>query len=41
MRPHQQDGGKFLYQCISGLRNQGQYGCILADEMGLGWVRLP
>ena len=36
LRPHQRIGVKFLYDCVTGERMPGYYGCILADEMGLG-----
>ncbi|ORY77597.1 SNF2 family N-terminal domain-domain-containing protein [Leucosporidium creatinivorum] len=35
LRPHQKEGVKFMYECVMGMRSEGQ-GCILADEMGLG-----
>ncbi|KAI9298263.1 hypothetical protein K502DRAFT_286722 [Neoconidiobolus thromboides FSU 785] len=36
LRPHQVEGVKFLYDCVTGLRVKDNYGCIMADEMGLG-----
>ena len=36
LRPHQVEGVKFLYRCVTGLIQEGAYGCIMADEMGLG-----
>ncbi|KAL7722251.1 DNA repair and recombination protein RAD54B [Entamoeba marina] len=33
LRPHQVEGVKFMYNCIT---RGGSCGCILADEMGLG-----
>nr|CDS28837.2 dna repair and recombination protein rad54 [Hymenolepis microstoma] len=36
LRPHQREGVKFMYDCVTGLRIPGNYGCIMADEMGLG-----
>ncbi|KHJ45305.1 protein, SNF2 family [Trichuris suis] len=36
LRPHQLEGVRFLYKCISGLNDLGQQGAVLADEMGLG-----
>ncbi|KAM4688311.1 DNA repair and recombination protein RAD54B isoform 2-T2 [Discoglossus pictus] len=36
LRPHQQGGVLFLYECVMGMRVNGQFGAILADEMGLG-----
>jgi DNA repair and recombination RAD54-like protein len=25
-----------MYECVTGVRIEGSYGCIMADEMGLG-----
>ena len=36
LRPHQREGVKFLYDCVTGARIEGLHGCIMADEMGLG-----
>jgi len=36
LRPHQVEGVKFLYRCVTGLIDQKANGCIMADEMGLG-----
>jgi len=36
LRPHQREGVKFLYDCVTGGRINDMYGCIMADEMGLG-----
>ncbi|XP_068176206.1 DNA repair and recombination protein RAD54-like isoform X2 [Antennarius striatus] len=36
LRPHQREGVKFLWECVTGRRISGSYGCIMADEMGLG-----
>lgn len=36
LRPHQREGVKFLYDCVTGQRIKGSNGCIMADEMGLG-----
>ena len=36
LRPHQRAGVKFLYECVTGSRIEGSYGCVMADEMGLG-----
>lgn len=36
LRPHQVEGVKFLYRCVTGLIQEGAHGCIMADEMGLG-----
>ena len=36
LRPHQREGVKFMYDCVTGTRVEGYKGCIMADEMGLG-----
>jgi len=36
LRPHQREGVKFMYDCVTGARIEGYHGCIMADEMGLG-----
>ena len=36
MRPHQREGIRFMYDCVTGVQAEGHFGCILADEMGLG-----
>ncbi|KHJ47934.1 protein, SNF2 family [Trichuris suis] len=36
LRPHQREGVKFMYDCVTGRKIEGSYGCIMADEMGLG-----
>jgi DNA repair and recombination protein RAD54 and RAD54-like protein len=36
LRPHQREGVKFMYDCVTGKRIEGYHGCIMADEMGLG-----
>ncbi|KAL7269127.1 DNA-dependent ATPase protein rad54 [Rhizina undulata] len=36
LRPHQVEGVKFLYKCVTGLIDPNANGCIMADEMGLG-----
>jgi hypothetical protein len=36
LRPHQREGVKFMYDCVTGVRIPGSFGCIMADEMGLG-----
>lgn len=36
LRPHQVEGVKFLYRCVTGLIDPKANGCIMADEMGLG-----
>lgn len=36
LRPHQVEGVKFLYRCVTGLIDENANGCIMADEMGLG-----
>ncbi|KAF2843653.1 hypothetical protein M501DRAFT_1028431 [Patellaria atrata CBS 101060] len=35
MREHQKEGVMFLYECVMGMRHEGE-GAILADSMGLG-----
>lgn len=36
LRPHQRDGVKFMYDCVTGQQIPDAFGCIMADEMGLG-----
>ncbi|KAJ2875048.1 DNA-dependent ATPase protein rad54 [Coemansia asiatica] len=36
LRPHQIEGVKFLYRCVTGAIYPNAFGCIMADEMGLG-----
>jgi len=36
LRPHQREGVKFMYDCVTGTRIPDFQGCIMADEMGLG-----
>ena len=36
LRPHQREGVKFMYECVTGSRIENFNGCIMADEMGLG-----
>lgn len=36
LRPHQREGVKFMYDCVTGKQIEENYGCIMADEMGLG-----
>ncbi|KAJ1975781.1 DNA-dependent ATPase protein rad54 [Dimargaris verticillata] len=36
LRPHQVEGVKFLYDCVTGAKVDNAFGCIMADEMGLG-----
>ncbi|KAJ3648695.1 hypothetical protein Zmor_020478 [Zophobas morio] len=36
LRPHQREGVKFMYNCVTGVQIPDSYGCIMADEMGLG-----
>ncbi|KAF2896347.1 hypothetical protein ILUMI_09810 [Ignelater luminosus] len=36
LRPHQREGVKFMYDCVTGDQIPDSYGCIMADEMGLG-----
>jgi DNA repair and recombination protein RAD54B len=35
LREHQREGVKFLYECVMGMRCEGE-GAIMADEMGMG-----
>ena len=36
LRPHQREGVKFMWDCVTGNQIDGSFGCIMADEMGLG-----
>ncbi|KAK4664525.1 DNA-dependent ATPase protein rad54 [Podospora pseudopauciseta] len=36
LRPHQIEGVKFMYKCVTGMVDEKAHGCIMADEMGLG-----
>ncbi|XP_023663173.2 DNA repair and recombination protein RAD54-like [Paramormyrops kingsleyae] len=36
LRPHQREGVKFLWDCVTGRCIPNSYGSIMADEMGLG-----
>ncbi|SPO05098.1 probable Rad54 homolog MUS-25 [Cephalotrichum gorgonifer] len=36
LRPHQVEGVKFMYRCVTGMIDEKAQGCIMADEMGLG-----
>ncbi|CAJ0595354.1 unnamed protein product [Cylicocyclus nassatus] len=36
LRPHQREGVKFMYDCVTGRNIESHFGCIMADEMGLG-----
>ncbi|PHH67464.1 hypothetical protein CDD82_1470 [Ophiocordyceps australis] len=36
LRPHQIEGVKFMYRCVTGMIDENAHGCIMADEMGLG-----
>jgi SNF2 family DNA or RNA helicase len=36
MRPHQVEGVKFMFECLTGKKGSEISGCILADYMGLG-----
>ena len=36
LRPHQREGVKFMYDCVTGAQIENCFGCIMADEMGLG-----
>lgn len=33
LRPHQREGVKFMYDCVTGAKSE-YCGCIMADEMG-------
>lgn len=35
LRPHQREGVKFMFECVTGVKGDFS-GCIMADEMGLG-----
>ncbi|ETN67272.1 DNA repair and recombination protein RAD54 [Anopheles darlingi] len=35
LRPHQREGVRFMYDCVTGAKGDFN-GCIMADEMGLG-----
>lgn len=36
LRPHQIEGVRFMYRCVTGMIDEKAHGCIMADEMGLG-----
>lgn len=36
LRPHQVEGVRFMYRCVTGMIEEKAHGCIMADEMGLG-----
>eukprot|EP00731_Ephydatia_muelleri_P018094 Em0011g134a len=36
LRPHQREGVKFMWDCVTGKQIENNFGCIMADEMGLG-----
>ncbi|GMT02363.1 hypothetical protein PENTCL1PPCAC_24537, partial [Pristionchus entomophagus] len=36
LRPHQKEGVRFMYDCVTGRAIEKFNGCIMADEMGLG-----
>ncbi|XP_067933850.1 DNA repair and recombination protein RAD54-like [Watersipora subatra] len=36
LRPHQREGVKFMYDCVTGAQIADNHGSIMADEMGLG-----
>ncbi|EFW99916.1 DNA repair and recombination protein rad54 [Grosmannia clavigera kw1407] len=36
LRPHQIEGVRFMYRCVTGMIDAKANGCIMADEMGLG-----
>ncbi len=33
LRPHQIEGVRFLYECVTGKASENCFGCIMADEM--------
>jgi len=33
LRPHQREGVKFMYDCVTGVQIPDFHGCIMADEM--------
>ncbi len=33
LRPHQREGVKFMWDCVTGTTIQDNFGCIMADEM--------
>jgi hypothetical protein len=33
LRPHQREGVKFMYDCVTGAKVAGGHGCIMADDM--------
>ena len=33
LRPHQREGVKFMYDCLTGAVVEGGFGCIMADDM--------
>ncbi len=33
LRPHQREGVKFMWDCITGVTLPDNHGCIMADEM--------
>lgn len=35
LRPHQIEGVRFLYECVTEQKQEGLFGCIMADEMVL------
>jgi len=35
LRPHQREGVKFMFDCVTGVQIPGFHGCIMADEMVL------
>lgn len=36
LRPHQREGVKFVFECLSGVSKEGFTGAVLCDGMGLG-----
>lgn len=39
LRPHQREGVKFMYECVTGVKGEFQ-GCIMADEVSLKSIYL-
>jgi len=33
LRPHQREGVKFMYDCVTGVTIPGSHGAIMADEV--------
>lgn len=37
LRPHQREGVKFMYECVTGVKGEFN-GCIMADEVGINRI---